>query len=186
MKRSQNLRLVLMAAAVPVIGGCGDEPPTGQVLESIEQCRTQTEVSLEQCENAYRTALAEHQRVAPRFQNAVECDQQFQDCTAIQEGGQTYYTPPMGGFLMGYVLGSALSGPRGYYPVGAASPLYRDYRRGGYYKPNGDYAGNRIGQVSGRQGYATPPARAVTVSRSGFGSSAAARGGFGSSRGFGG
>jgi uncharacterized protein YgiB involved in biofilm formation len=85
---------------------------------------------------------------------------------------------------MGYLVGSALS-PRGYYPVGGASPLYRD-TRGGYYKPGGDYAGNRIGRVSGNRGKVALPARAVTVSRSGFGSSASARGGFGSSRGYGG
>lgn len=185
MKRSGNLRLVLMAAAaVPALAGCESEP-TGKVLASIDQCRSQTEVSIEQCETAYRTAVAEHGRVAPRFDSKVECDQQFESCTAIEEEGRTVYHPPMGGFLMGYLIGNALSGPRGYYPVGAASPLYRD-ARGGYYKPNGDFAGNRIGNVSGNKGKVALPARAMTVSRSGFGSSAAARGGFGSSRGFGG
>lgn len=184
MKRSRNLRLVLMAASVPVVlAGCESEP-TGQVLRSVEQCRTQDEVSIEQCEQAYLAARAEHERLAPRFESRVECDQQFENCVAIEEDGRTVYHPPMGGFLMGYLVGSALS-PRGYYPVGAASPLYRDYR-GGYYKPGGGYVGDRIGSVSGSKGKVALPARAVTVSRSGFGSSASARGGFGSSRGFGG
>lgn len=184
MKRSSNLRLVLMAATVPVaLAGCESEP-TGQVLASIDQCRSQTEVSVEQCETAYRTALAEHERVAPRFESRVECDQQFESCEAVEENGRTYYHPPMGGFLMGYLVGSALS-PRGYYPIGGASPLYRDYR-GGYYKPGGGYAGDRLGTVRGDRGKVVLPARAVTVSRSGFGSSASARGGFGSSRGYGG
>lgn len=184
MKRSGNLRLVLMAASVPVVlAGCESEP-TGQVLSSVEQCRSQETVSVEQCEQAYLAARAEHERIAPRFESRVECDQQFENCVAVEQGGQTVYHPPMGGFLMGYLVGSALS-PRGYYPVGAASPLYRDYR-GGYYKPNGDFAGNRIGNVSGNKGKVALPARAVTVSRSGFGSSASARGGFGSSRGIGG
>ncbi|HEY4556316.1 MAG TPA: DUF1190 domain-containing protein [Lysobacter sp.] len=184
MKRSGNLRLVLMAAAaVPVLAGCEQEP-TGQVLSSIEQCASQTQVEVAQCEDAYRNAVAEHQRVAPRFESKVECDAQFENCNAVEEDGRTVYHPPMGGFLMGYLIGSALS-PRGYYPVAASSPLYRD-ARGGYYKPNGDFAGNRIGNVSGNRGKVALPARAVTVSRAGFGSSAAARGGFGSGRGTGG
>ena len=40
MKRSQNLKLVLMAAAVPLaLVGCKREP-TGQVLTSVEQCES--------------------------------------------------------------------------------------------------------------------------------------------------
>ncbi|HEY5612514.1 MAG TPA: DUF1190 domain-containing protein, partial [Lysobacter sp.] len=54
---------------------------------------------------------------------------------------------------------------------------------GGYYKPGGDYVGDRVGTVTGKRGSTALPARAMTVSRSGFGSSASARGGFGGGRG---
>lgn len=180
MKRSQNLRLVLMAAAMPMALVACKREPTGQVLTSADQCNTQTEVAADQCKLAYEAAVAEHQKLAPRFDDAVQCDQQFQNCTAVVENGRTSYMPPMGGFLMGYLLGNAIGG-RGY-GVGGVSPLYRD-ARGGYYKPNGDFAGDRIGNVTGNKGKVALPARAMTVSRAGFGSSAAARGGFGSSRG---
>jgi len=179
MKRSQNLKLVLMAAAVPLALAACKREPTGQVLTSVDQCDAQTEVAADQCRLAYAAAVAEHQKLAPRFESAVECDQQFQNCTAVEENGRTSYMPPMGGFLMGYMLGNALGG-RG---VAGAAPLYRDYRSGGYYKPGGDYVGDRVGTVTGKRGSTALPARAMTVSRSGFGSSASARGGFGGGRG---
>lgn len=181
MKRSQNLKLVLMAAAVPLaLAGCKREP-TGQVLTSVEQCENQTDVPADQCRLAYEAAVAEHQKLAPRFESKVECDQEFSNCTAVEENGRTHYNPPMGGFLMGYLIGNAIGG-RGGYGISGASPLYRDYR-GGYYKPGGDYVGDRVGTVTGKRGNTALPTRAMTVSRSGFGSSASARGGFGGGRG---
>lgn len=185
MKRSQNLKLVLMAAAVPLALVACKREPTGTVLTSVDQCSTQTDVAADQCRLAYEAAVAEHQKLAPRFDNAVECDQQFQSCTAVVENGRTSYMPPMGGFLMGYMLGNALGG-RGGYGIGGVSPLYRDTRSGGYYKPGGDYVGDRVGTVTGKRGNTVLPARAMTVSRAGFGSSASARGGFGGGRGYGG
>ena len=187
-KRSRNLKLVLMVAAVPAaLAGC-DSEPSGQLLSSVEDCKIQQEVPVDQCTAGYQTALAEHQRLAPRFDSQADCSAQFDGCTPLQsdanQGQQHSYIPPMGGFLLGYVLGSTMGG--GGYRVGGAAPLYRDYRSGGYLKPNGDMVGKAPGQVTGRRGNTALPARAMTVSRSGFGSSASARGGFGSGRGFGG
>ncbi len=187
-KRSQNLKLVLMIATAPIaLAGCESEP-TGQVLSSVEDCKIQQEVSVEQCTAGYRTALAEHQRLAPRFENQADCSAQFDGCTPLEgstgQNQQQSYAPPMSGFLLGYVLASTMRG--GGYGVGGASPLYRDYRSGGYLKPGGDLVSKSPGQVTGRRGNTTLPARAMTVSRAGFGSSASARGGFGSSRGYGG
>lgn len=196
-KRSRNLKLVLMAVAVPAaLVGCDDDP-SGKILTSREECTVQTEISREDCEKAYGQALVEHEKLAPRFQSEQECNQQFGACQPLagqSVGAQPSYIPPMTGFLIGYALSQAMnSGPRGYYHVGGVSPLYRDYRSGGYLKPDGRQISNYSGTVYGKKaGDTALPARAVTVSRAGFGSSAAARGGFGrsssssSSRGFGG
>lgn len=189
-KRSRNLKLVLMAVAVPAaLVGCDDDP-SGKVLTSREECTVQTEISREDCEKAYGQALVEHEKLAPRFQSEQECNQQFGACQPLNgqaAGAQPSYIPPMTGFLIGYALSQAMnSGSRGYYPVGGVSPLYRDYRSGGYLKPDGKQISTHSGTVYGKKaGDTALPARAVTVSRAGFGSSAAARG-FGSSRGFGG
>lgn len=178
MKRSSNLRLTLMAVALPAaLAACDAGEPTGVVLNSIADCRAQ-QVEVVQCEAAYNKAIADHQRVAPRFDDAVQCQQDFGQCEAVQEQGRTSYIPPMGGFLLGYALGGGFnnSGMRG---VSGGVPLYRDYR-GGYINPNGDMVSRQPGNVTGKRGSIATPARAITVSRAGFGSSSAARGSFGS------
>lgn len=182
MKRSRNLRLSLMAVAMPAgLVACDGGEPTGVVLNSIADCRAQ-QVDVAQCESAYRQAVAEHQRVAPRFDDSVQCAQDFGNCEAVQEEGRTSYVPPMGGFLLGYALAGGFSnnGQRG---IAGGAPLYRD-SRGQYLNPNGNAVSRQPGAVTGKRGSIATPARAITVSRSGFGSSSAARSAFGS-RGFG-
>lgn len=188
-KRSTNLRLTLMVAAAPTVlllSGCGEEPAnTGMVLQSESQCDTQTDVPKEECHAAYQKALAEHQTVAPRFADRNQCNDQFGACTEVAgERGQSSWIPPMTGFLLGYLASDLVNGAsRGAYrTVGGSSPLYRDYRTGDYRRSNGDVATSQAGRVYGDAGKATVPARAVSVSRSGFGSSSAARSSFSSSR----
>ncbi|MGO1070335.1 DUF1190 domain-containing protein [Lysobacter sp. CA199] len=183
-KRSRNLKLVLMAVAVPAaLVGCDDDP-SGKILTSREECAVQTEISREECEKAYSQALVDHEKIAPRFESEQQCNEQFGACQPVPaqhaNGNQSTFMPPMTGFLVGYALSQAMSGGRNYYHVGGVSPLYRDYRSGGYLRPNGDQVSKSSGTVYGRSAANTAlPARAMTVSRSGFGSSAAARGGFG-------
>jgi len=196
-KRSRNLRLVLMAVAAPaMLAGCDDDP-SGKILTSREECTVQTEISREECEKAYSQALVEHEKLAPRFESEQECNQQFGACTPLNgaaAGAQPTYIPPMTGFLLGYAASQLMSGGNRYYHIGGVSPLYRDYRSGGYRKPDGREISTYSGTVYGKKaGDTALPQRAVTVSRAGFGSSAAARGGFGrssssssGSRGFGG
>ncbi|QQQ01330.1 DUF1190 domain-containing protein [Lysobacter enzymogenes] len=185
-KRSRNLKLVLMAVAAPaVLAGCDDDP-SGKILTSREECTVQTEISREECEKAYGQALVEHEKVAPRFESQQECNQQFGACTPLQgqqaNASQPYYIPPMTGFLLGYAASQLMSGGNRYYHIGGVSPLYRDYQGGRYLKPDGKQISTHSGTVYGRKaGDTALPARAVTVSRAGFGSSAAARGGFGRS-----
>jgi uncharacterized protein YgiB involved in biofilm formation len=176
-KRSSNLRLTLMAVAMPAGLVACDTEPTGVVLRSIEDCRAQ-QVDVAQCEAAYREAQAKHAQVAPRFEDRVQCQADFGTCEVVQENGRTSYVPPMGGFLLGYALGGGFSN-NGYRGVAGGAPLYRDYR-GGYINAGGTAVSRQTGPVTGRRGSIATPQRAITVSRSGFGSRAAARGAFGS------
>jgi uncharacterized protein YgiB involved in biofilm formation len=175
LKRSRNLKLVLMAATVPVVLAACESEPTGAVVQSVEQCSQTAGISVEQCQQAYDRAVAGHAVAAPRFESQADCNAEFQDCTPVQEQGRTVYTPPMSGFLVGYLVGSALSGPR---QVGAAGPLYRN-QRGEYLNTRADRVARAPGPVTGRKGAVPPPTRAITVSRQGFGSTAAARSAFG-------
>lgn len=187
MKRSSNLKLTIMALSLPAaLLGCDEGPPTGTVLSSVYDCANAEGISLDECKSAHEQALIQHERVAPRFENATECNQQFGNCTGVEEEGRTHWVPPMTGFLIGYAVAGGFNSPRrdeqggsGPHSISGVSPLYRDYRSGDYLKPSGDVAGNRTGNVTGARGNATTPARAITVSRSGFGSSSGARHSFG-------
>ena len=189
MKRSRNLRLSLMAVALPAgLVACDGGEPTGAVLNTVADCRAPQadgqQLDVAQCEAAYQQAVAEHRRVAPRFDNAVQCDQDFGKCEAVQEEGRTSYVPPMGGFLLGYALAGGFGNNSGGRGIAGGAPLYRDYR-GQYLNPNGNPVSRQPGTVTGKRGSIATPARAISVSRSGFGSSSAARSSFGS-RGYGG
>lgn len=183
-KRSRNLKLVLMAVAVPAVLTACDDDPSGKILTSREECAVQTDVAREECDKAYYQALVEHEKIAPRFESEQQCNEQFGACQPVPaqyaNGSQHSFMPPMTGFLIGYAVSQAMNSGGGYYRVGGVSPLYRDYRSGGYLRPNGDQISRSSGTVYGRSaGDTALPARAMTVSRAGFGSSAAARGGFG-------
>ncbi|MCY7353478.1 MAG: DUF1190 domain-containing protein [Lysobacter sp.] len=174
MKRSRNLKLVLMAAAVPVVLAACNSEPTGTVVQSVEQCTATANLSAQQCEQAYQQALTGHATAAPRFESQADCNTEFQACTPVQEQGRTMYMPPMSGFLIGYLLGNSLGG-RGQFGAG---PLYRN-QRGEFLNSQADRVARAPGPVTGRRGAVPPPTRAITVSRQGFGSSSAARSAFG-------
>jgi len=208
-KRSSNLRLTLMVAAAPAVlllSGCEEPANTGLVLQTESQCDYQTDVPKDECHAAYQKALADHQRVAPQFADRAQCNDQFGGCTEVRDAqGTSSWVPPMTGFLLGYAASSLVSGASRtdcqrypdaqgcrsgsssgsgggvYRRVGGSSPLYRDYRSGEYRRPNGEATTDRAGRVYGDAGNTNVPARAVSVSRAGFASSAA-RSSFSSSR----
>lgn len=150
---------------------------TGTVVTSASDCAAVSQVSLADCQAAYARALEDHHRLAPRFDSGWQCDQQFGTCQQ-DPANAAYWMPAMAGVLVGYRRrddDGAYAG--GYRPTGAL-PLYRE-RDGGFLNPNGGYVRNGAGRVTGAAGNTAPPARAITISRSGFGSSASARSSFG-------
>lgn len=179
MKRSAHLRLTLMATAIPAtLAGCSHGPATGAVVQSVGECRAlPTYISSEDCQAAYQQALAQSQLYGPRFTNGSQCNDQFGNCQADSpSGGVTYYRPRMGGFLVGYRHnGNVLAGYNGH-----SAPLFRD-RSGTFFTSAGDVVSRHTGAVHGARGRVSPPTRAVTVSRRGFGSASAVRSSFGRS-----
>lgn len=171
-KRSADLRLVLMAAAVPVaLAGCESEP-TGRLFQSVEECTVEGEIDIGECRSAYENALSDHRDSAPRFESESDCNSQFGGCERV---GGSAYIPPLGGFLVGYYAGQMLDidgRKKKRYRTSGVLPLYRDFRSGEYLKPNGDSVGRTPGLVRGDAGRTTGVARGQTVSRGGFGSTA--------------
>lgn len=216
MKRSRNLRLTIMVAAIPVaLTACESTEPTGQIVASVSECHEIADVSPSECRAQYRKALATHREVAPRFESASDCSAQFGACTVVQSEGRTSYIPPMTGFLLGYASSELLNNAsrnrnssaakrdhcnrypdsqdcyrdtRGYYRITYSTPLYRDYNTGNYRRPTGEEvrARSNSGRVWDSAATKPPPTRAIAVSRSGFGSASAGRSKFRGRSSFGG
>lgn len=181
--REQRQQLIVWSV---VIGGflvwaAWPDEETGAVVYSKSGCATVPAVSLAECEAAYDLASAEHMRLAPRFDSLTQCRDQFGECHADPSG--IHWIPPLAGVLVGYRQrdehdGSAGGGYASGYRYTGTLPLYRE-RGGDYLNPHGDYVSSGSGKVTGDAGRTTPPARAITVSRSGFGSTSSARSSFG-------
>ncbi|ASP37778.1 hypothetical protein CHH28_03405 [Bacterioplanes sanyensis] len=203
-KRSKNIVLARMrkhpkAALAAVVGGsaglagCSSSEPVTMVV-SIDDCQEKTALSEAQCEFAYKQALAEAERTAPKFQDERDCEDQFgfHNCTRSSEG---FFTPAMTGFLVAEIIDEIGDAYRTKY----YSPVFRnEYRRATLAD------GTELTYASGGQGsYRVPksankpkatvkkvyPKGTKTINRKGFGSTASAKsswGGGSSSRSWGG
>lgn len=196
MKRSRTLTLVLMAPAPLLLAGC-DNAPDEQVRKGfytdIAACQADGNAA-DVCQRAHDAAEKSNVANAPKFKTKEECIAEFGDLCRerVEQAGSSgagFWSPLMTGFLISQLLSP---GRPSYFD---ASPIYRlrsgqyaqfdDDRRNGFGGGGGGYYGSySSGGGSATRSYRSvdiTPNRAVTVSRSGFGSVAAARSGWGGS-----
>lgn len=208
MKRSNTLRLTLMASALPLALTACDNPSINGQAALAEMERQNELARIERAAQASAAATpavdcssaelmqtkackAELERLlteSPRFGTRDECLMATgNDCQQVHLDGQSAWIGPLVGFASGMILAEAID------EIGDAferkrrygSP-YRERHRSGSYPSSG----SRYPATTSRSSYPTasappppPPTRAITQSRSGFGSTASARSSFG---GFGG
>ena len=195
-KRSVAAGLSAVGAAA-MLSGCDPTPSVEQLsrerhgeptevsaFQSVSECVASGPFSQVQCEEAQKTAQAEDDRAAPRFADKQTCEEQFGEasCQPRSQGGQSFFTP----LLTGFMIGQLLNGGGSRYRYGG---LYQDRRSGGYYTGsgaplfNGGYGGRSTGYQIGNRALATPvttqriQTRSSVVSRGGFGGRASARSG---------
>lgn len=178
MKRSRSIELVLMGT-VPLLlaAGC-DQEPHMLAYTSVQQCIDDGQVSPDVCERGYEQAV-QAQRTAPRFDTLADCEAQFGwgQCHAARSGSASWFIPAAAGFLLGHVLGSHSYyyrhysyGSYGAYAGWGGQPLYRARGDRGEWRT---LNGNRYGW--GVRGPSAANSVAETLSRGGFGRTAAAR-----------
>ena len=177
MKRSHTVRLLLMGAAPIMLTACEPEEPVS-LYKDVTECVASQKLTQDQCQAAFDHAKSEHERVAPRYTSQSDCETDFgaAGCQTINHGAGIQYIPLMAAYALGYYAGRP-----NYYQ---SQPLY--YSNSGWGGGGGGYLNSGGQQVSRRTGDAVvsrstmeAPTRAVTMSRSGFGSSASARGSWG-------
>jgi uncharacterized protein YgiB involved in biofilm formation len=160
MKRSRTLSLTVMAAAPIALTACQPEmiDPPPQVAQinypSLQACIDADDIADGDCRDAFAVARG----MAPRSLSEEECERIYgDDACEDYDGSRFYYIPRTTGYSVPY--GYRTSRQSSY---GSIGPIYGD-------------------KASSRQVVTVdpPPTRAVTGSRSGFGSSSSARSGWG-------
>lgn len=169
MKRSRTARLILMGLSPLALTACegGQE---ALVYQSVDECAAGGVVSAAECQSAYDQSRTEAQTNSPKYLSRADCVADFGEAQCgPAPHSQGYFMP----FMTGFLISRALDGRGGYYP----QPLYRP-RSGQWTTPGGYTVGRNTGKVIVDPA-ATKPQRAITQSRAGFGSRAAARGSWG-------
>lgn len=171
MKRSRTARLMLMSLAPLALTSCEETVQEAHVYSSVDECVSAGMMDRAACQAAYADAQAAAVDNSPRYANRADCVADFgeQQCST-QAHAHGYFFPLMTGFLLARAMDN-----RG---ALAPQPLYRP-RTGNWTTAGGYNVGRSTGLVRVDPA-ATQPQRAVTQSRAGFGSTAAARTGAGS------
>lgn len=196
--RSSGLVLTgLMAGTAMSISACdgspaatqwGDPPAATREVEaktfaSLDECKSSGDMTAAQCETAYAEAQKASAENAPKFSDQQSCEERYgvdQCVPRNSQGGGSFFTPLLTGFIVGQALSNMGGGYRG-------APMYRD-REGTYYGGSGyplsrDYVTGRT-RVRG-DSFDAPAAQAPTrvqsrssvISRGGFGGSGRSYGG---------
>jgi uncharacterized protein YgiB involved in biofilm formation len=168
MKKSRSIRLVLLGGAGMALAACSQEdlPKESKFFSGTSECAA--EFGATECSEAKAASEKVHAAEAPKFARKEECEAQFgaENCETKQASNGSSIFMPM---MMGYMMGSMMSGNR------FSQPVYRGPGNSAV-MPSGNKllnVGNfsRSGSVGAS---AFQPARQVTqVSRGGFGDTAA-------------
>jgi uncharacterized protein YgiB involved in biofilm formation len=162
MKRSRTLRLGVMVVAPVALTACGPDmvDPPAQLAQieypSLQSCLDSNDITDNDCRRAFNEARL----LAPRYLTEAECERLYGDDACEDYDGTNYYfIPRIGGYSVPYGYGTSRQSH-----YGSIAPIYGK------------------NSVTSRRAITVdpPPQRAVTSSRSGFGSSSSARSGWGS------
>lgn len=179
MKRSPTVRLLLMGAAPVLLTAC-EAQEEAVLYKDVTECVAGARLTEDQCKAAFDHAKAEHERVAPRYTSQSDCETDFGSgkCQVVNQGAGIQFIPLMAAYALGYYAGRP-----NYYQ---SQPLYYSYTSygssGGFVNSGGQPISRTTGSATVARSAMAAPTRAVTMSRSGFGSSSSAKGGWGGGR----
>ena len=159
-------------------------PTEVAAFNSVAECVASGDYNQQQCADAQRAASNDDNRAAPRFAERDVCEEQFGagSCAPRSDGGQSFFSPLLTGFMIGQLMNG------GGYRYGG---LYRDPRENRFYTGsgawlyNGGYGGRGYRYQVGSSAITQPvttsriQTRSSVVSRGGFGGRVSARGGWG-------
>jgi uncharacterized protein YgiB involved in biofilm formation len=177
-RKTFSIKPLSLAVSAALLTACGSDKTDVMVVQSPEDCVNKTSMTIDQCEVAYKEALAEAERTGPRYRSLDDCIADFGPRACYQPNSSGGFFMP---FMAGWMISSAIDGMtnRRYY-----NPVFqtRYERQGNYVTAGGGYV-----NYSGLGRYKAPykdvttkaPAVTKTVSRGGFGSTASAKSSWG-------
>ncbi|NAW63723.1 DUF1190 family protein [Photobacterium halotolerans] len=173
---------VTAAITAGLLTGCSDPQEDAVIYHTVNDCKDDNPGYSEQCEAAYQNALQEAERTAPKYKNLQDCTTEFGMNSCMKSTENNWFMPAMAGFMFARLLDSN----RGYY----SQPMFSSYYPGSRYygrwttADGYDYGSYRYKNSKikvGTEQMKPKPTVSRTISRGGFGSSAAAKSSWGSS-----
>lgn len=173
MKRSRTATLLLMGSAPLLLAACQREPEAREGLyTSVDACYRATG-ERDSCQRAFDEAQRQSAEQAPRYASQEQCKADWgQDrCTEQRDSqGHAFIGPLMTGFFISQMLNNR-AGLR-------SAPAYQTPANGWVRPRPGalpDTSNAFRTPAAGMTPVTTPPNRALTVSRGGFGSRSSSR-----------
>lgn len=166
MKKSSSIRLVLIGGASVALAACDDgglPSKDARFYPSVNECAA--DLGAKACEDAKAAADKTQIAQAPRFSQKQQCEQEFGagNCESRQEAGTGSFFMPM---MMGYMVGSMMSGGR------FSQPVYRGPGNSAVMPSGGRMLDVGRFDGPGARPAFRPAAQVAPVSRGGFGSTA--------------
>jgi uncharacterized protein YgiB involved in biofilm formation len=179
MRKAFSFKPLALGVASVLLSACSGGREEAVVFKSIDECVDALPSMAQKCETAYKGALAEAAKTAPKYNTRNDCEYEFgnNQCQTLNNNGNSIFMPLMAGYMIGNLLA-----PRPYYqPMFTSSSRYSSYRNnwvGADGRNFGDSRRNKLNVSS--SAFDKKPAVTRTMSRGGFGSSVRAKASWGS------
>lgn len=173
MKRSSKAKLILMAQSTTIalssmaLTGC-EEAVNAHVFKDVQQCSAFYSQSF--CQDEMNKAKANHNQHAPKYLNKKDCEEDFgeKQCESRGGSGSFFYVP----YMQGYMTSSYAGQPSQL----QTQPLYKAKDDPSAYRmANNEVVSRSTGQTRVYPSSTLFPKAGTTVTRGGFGSTAAAK-----------
>jgi len=182
LRKQFAVKPLALGVASVFLSACADDRQEATIYKNADECANKNPEYAQQCETAYKEALAEAERTGPKYDTQRDCESEFgnNQCRNVVRNSGSFFMP----FMAGYMLSNLMSPNRySHQPMFTSYSPYSSYRyrwigAGGY-----DYGDLRKRNHRVRPDAFKPkPAVTKTMKRGGFGSTVRAKSNWGSSK----